>query len=93
MARQGESFDSMLKRFKKAVEQAGIIAEVRKREYYEKPSVKRRRKRAAAIKRIMKKQRKMELYNNRNKFNKEKIFRQQRPPQAQDQQKPTQPKK
>ncbi len=41
-----ESFESLLKRFNKRVQQAGILAEVRRREHYEKPSVKRKRKEA-----------------------------------------------
>ena len=41
-----ESFESLLKRFNKKVQQAGILAEVRRREHYEKPSVKRKRKAA-----------------------------------------------
>ena len=42
-----ESFESLLKRFNKAVQQAGILSEIRHREYFEKPSVKRKRKEAA----------------------------------------------
>ena len=42
-----ESFDSLLRRFNRRVQQDGILAEVRHREYYEKPSVKRKRKQAA----------------------------------------------
>ena len=42
-----ESFESLLKRFNKRVQHDGILAEVRRREYYEKPSVKRKRKEAA----------------------------------------------
>ena len=42
-----ESFESLLKRFNKVVQQAGILSEVRHREYFEKPSVKRKRKEAA----------------------------------------------
>jgi small subunit ribosomal protein S21 len=43
----GESFESLLKRFGKKVEQSGIISEVRRRGFYEKPSIKRKRKEAA----------------------------------------------
>ena len=39
-----ESFDSMLRRFRKKCERAGIVAECRKREFYEKPAEKRQRK-------------------------------------------------
>jgi small subunit ribosomal protein S21 len=43
----GESFESLMKRFNKKVEQAGIISETRRRGFYEKPSIKRKRKEAA----------------------------------------------
>jgi small subunit ribosomal protein S21 len=42
-----ESFESLLKRFNKRVQQSGILAQVRRREHFEKPSVKRKRKAAA----------------------------------------------
>jgi len=42
-----ESFESLLKRFNKRVQQSGILSEKRHREYFEKPSVKRKRKEAA----------------------------------------------
>lgn len=48
--REGESFEQALRRFKKQCEKAGILSELRKREYYEKPSIKRKKKRAAAQK-------------------------------------------
>ncbi len=47
IAGDNESFESLLKRFKKRVQQAGILSEMRHREYFEKPSVKRKRKEAA----------------------------------------------
>lgn len=53
--RDGESFDGALRRFKKQCEKAGILSEVRKREHYEKPSIKKKRKAVAAKKRAMKK--------------------------------------
>ena len=43
----GESFESLMRRFSKKVEQAGIISETRRRVFYEKPSIKRKRKEAA----------------------------------------------
>ena len=46
-AGNNESFESMLKRFNKRVQQERILAEVRRREYFEKPSIKRKRKEAA----------------------------------------------
>ena len=47
VAGENESFDSLLRRFNKKVQQGGILSEVRRREHYEKPSAKRKRKRAA----------------------------------------------
>ena len=47
MAGDNESFESLLKRFNRRVQQTGILSEVRRREHYEKPSVRRKRKRAA----------------------------------------------
>ncbi len=47
----GESLESALRRFKKKVQKAGILTEVRRREHYEKPSVKKKRKMAQARKR------------------------------------------
>lgn len=52
--KDGESFESAMRRFKKQCEKAGILSEVRKREHYEKPSVKKKRKALAAKKRLMK---------------------------------------
>ncbi len=49
--RENEPFDLALKKFKKQCEKAGILSEVRKREHYEKPSVKRKKKAEAARKR------------------------------------------
>jgi len=46
-AEGNESFESLLKRFNKVVQQGGILAEIRRREHFEKPSVKRKRKEAA----------------------------------------------
>ena len=39
---KGESLDSALRRFKRSCQKAGVLSEVRKREHYEKPSVKRK---------------------------------------------------
>ena len=49
--KNNESLDSALKRFKRDCARDGVIAEVRKREHYEKPSVKRKKKSEAARKR------------------------------------------
>jgi len=46
--RDGESIESVLKRFKKECEKAGVLTEIKKREYFEKPSVIKKKKNAAA---------------------------------------------
>jgi len=46
VAGENESFESLLKRFSKKVQQAGILSEARRREHFERPSDKRRRKAA-----------------------------------------------
>lgn len=56
--REGESFESAVRRFKRFCEKAGILSELRKREHYEKPSVRRKKKKIAARKRALKKTRK-----------------------------------
>ncbi|WP_027857791.1 30S ribosomal protein S21 [Marinobacterium jannaschii] len=53
--KDNEPFDVALRRFKRSCEKAGILAEVRRREFYEKPTSVRKRKAAAAVKRHMKK--------------------------------------
>ena len=52
--KENESLDSALKRFKRSCAKSGVLAEVRKREHYEKPSVKRKKKSEAARKRKFK---------------------------------------
>ncbi len=44
---ENESFEAALKRFNRKIQQDGILAEARRREHYEKPSVKRKKKEAA----------------------------------------------
>lgn len=51
---KNESLDTALKRFKRSCAREGVLAEVRKREHYEKPSVKRKKKSEAARKRKFK---------------------------------------
>ena len=53
--RDNEPFDIALRRFKRACEKSGILAEVHKREFYEKPTQVRKRKAAAVVKRHQKK--------------------------------------
>jgi len=52
---ENSSFDVALRRFKRACEKAGIPTKLRQIEFYEKPTTKRKRKRAAAVKRYAKK--------------------------------------
>ncbi|TMB83994.1 MAG: 30S ribosomal protein S21 [Chloroflexi bacterium] len=47
-----ESFETALKRFNRKIQQDGILAEARRREHYEKPSVKRKRKEAARRRKV-----------------------------------------
>ncbi len=49
--RENERFEYALRRFKRSCEKAGVLAETRRREYYEKPTQERKRKAAAAVKR------------------------------------------
>jgi small subunit ribosomal protein S21 len=49
--KDGERIDNALRRFRKTVEKSGVLQELRKREHFEKPSVKKKRKQAAARKR------------------------------------------
>ncbi len=52
--KENEPFDVALRRFKRTIEKAGIITERRAREFYEKPTSERKRKKAAAVKRHFK---------------------------------------
>lgn len=54
-----ESIDSALRRFKKQVERGGVLSEVRKREFYEKPSERKKKRMFAAKKRFVKKVKKL----------------------------------
>ncbi len=56
-----DAFDYALRRFKKQVEKAGILSELKKRQHYEKPSIQKKKKEAAARKRLAKKIRKMQM--------------------------------
>jgi small subunit ribosomal protein S21 len=53
----GESFDNAMRRFRKSLERAGILKDVKKHEVYEKPSEKRKRRRIVARKKELKRQR------------------------------------
>ncbi len=52
--KEDESFEGALRRFKKQCEKAGVLSELRKREHYEKPSVRRKKKTLAARKKALK---------------------------------------
>lgn len=52
--KENESLDSALRRFKRQCAKSGVMSEIRKREHYEKPSVKRKKKSEAARKRKFK---------------------------------------
>ena len=53
--KENEPFDIAMRRFKRTCEKAGILSEIRRREFYEKPTAERKRKKAAAVKRHAKK--------------------------------------
>ena len=53
--KENEPFDVAMRRFKRSCEKAGVLTEVRRREYYEKPTSVRKRKAAAAVKHHLKK--------------------------------------
>lgn len=53
--RDGEAFEQAFRRFKKSCEKSGILSELKKREHFEKPSVRKKKKSIAARKRAMKK--------------------------------------
>ena len=56
--RDSEAFEGAFRRFKKACEKSGVLSEIKKREHYEKPSIRLKKKSLAARKRIVKKQKK-----------------------------------
>lgn len=63
---QNESFESLLKRFKKSVEKSNVLIEYKKHTYYEAPSEKAKRKHENALKRLRKEARIKENLANRN---------------------------
>lgn len=52
--KENEPFEAAMRRFKRAVEKTGLLTELRAREAYEKPTTERKRKKAAAVKRLKK---------------------------------------
>lgn len=63
--KENEPFDVALRRFKRSCEKAGILPELRQREFFEKPSIINKRKRAAAVKRQFKKIQREQLRHTR----------------------------
>ncbi|CUT17020.1 MULTISPECIES: 30S ribosomal protein S21 [Candidatus Ichthyocystis] len=59
--KENEPFEAAVRRFKRAVEKAGVLTELRSREYYEKPTAVRKRRFAAAVKRHFKRLRSQAL--------------------------------
>lgn len=53
--KENEPFEVAMRRFKRSCEKAGVLSEVRRREFFEKPTWERKRKAAAAVKRWQKK--------------------------------------
>lgn len=64
--RENEPFEVAIRRFKRSCEKAGILAEVHRREYYEKPTTVRKRKAAAAVKRHLKRVNRTTLRHRRD---------------------------
>ena len=59
--RDNEPFEAALRRFKRTIEKTGLLTELRAREFYEKPTSERKRKKAAAVKRHYKRIRSQQL--------------------------------
>ncbi|MGC8466732.1 MAG: 30S ribosomal protein S21 [Acidithiobacillus sp.] len=59
--KENEPFEVALRRFKRSCEKAGVLTEVRRREFYEKPTEERKRKAAAARKRALKRMRRQQM--------------------------------
>tara|TARA_B100001248_G_scaffold262685_1_gene260899 strand:+ start:3663 stop:3872 length:210 start_codon:yes stop_codon:yes gene_type:complete len=60
--RDNEAFEQAFRRFKKSCEKWGVLSEVKKREHFEKPSIRLKKKSAAARKRLLKKLKKQDQY-------------------------------
>jgi len=65
--KDNENFEYALRRFKRAVDKAGIVTEARAREFYEKPAQVRKRKSAAAVKRTQKRVSRERFYQRKNR--------------------------
>lgn len=60
--REGEPFEAAFRRFKKSCEKSGVLSDVKKREHFEKPSIRKKKKSIAAQKRSKKKVRKVDNF-------------------------------
>ena len=63
--KEGENPEYALRRFKRSCEKAGILTELRRREFYEKPTAERKRRQAAAVKRHLKKMARETVFSRR----------------------------
>lgn len=66
--KENENFEIALRRFKRSCEKAGVLTEVRRREFYEKPTEERKRKNAAAVKRQVKRTQKDTAHTRRRSY-------------------------
>lgn len=63
VAKSGESFQVLLRRFKKSCERAGLLSDVKKNKYYEKPSVVRKKEKNDQVRKAMKRLRKQRRFS------------------------------
>ena len=63
IAKSGESFQVLLRRFKKSCERAGLLSDVKKNKYYEKPSVIRKKEKNDQVRKAMKRLRKQRRFS------------------------------
>ena len=82
--RKGEDPDALIKRFRKKYSKSGISRELRERMYYEKPSDKKRRKRAQAIRLQKKEEEKLEQMRERARIRKFKMRKKKTRRESQD---------
>jgi len=63
IVKDGESIEGAIRRFKRKCEKAGVLSELKKRQHYEKPSVRRKKKALAARKKLLKRLAQERKYN------------------------------
>ena len=63
VGKDNEPFDILLKRFKKRCEKAAVLSDIKKNQYYEKPSVKKKREANVAKRKMLKAMRKLKRFN------------------------------